>query len=81
MAKQDNGNVSESGRGSEVDPLSQSPLAIRRGTAGPMTSIRVRLQPELNELNYDANTSEGRRARRRLAMAATALTVRTPTNA
>jgi hypothetical protein len=56
MAKQDKGNVSQSGRGSEVDRLSPSPLAIRRGTVDPVDIDPSRLQLELDERNYDANT-------------------------
>jgi hypothetical protein len=53
MAKND--STPKSGRGSEQDRLSQSPLEIRRGSADPTDVNDAPLNLDFGERNYDAN--------------------------
>lgn len=46
----------KSGRGSEQDRVSQSPLEIRRGSADPVDVDEMPVTLGFDELNYDKNT-------------------------
>lgn len=48
----------KSGRGSESDRLSQSPLEIRRGGADPTDVDPSEVQTDARQFNYDANDRE-----------------------
>ena len=48
----------QSGRGSDTDRLSQSPLEIRRNSADPTDVDDTPLTLGFSELNYDANDVE-----------------------
>jgi hypothetical protein len=50
----------KSGRGSDSDRLSQSPLSIRRGDADPVNIGAGEVQTNTGEFNYDRNDLEPR---------------------
>jgi len=55
VSKLENDTAPKSGRGSEADRLSQSPLSIRRGDADPTDIGAGEVQTDAGELNYDKN--------------------------
>jgi hypothetical protein len=67
MTKLDSDKAPQSGRGSEQDRLSQSPLEIRRGSADPTDVTTKPLNLEFEPRDYDANERKPHgNARRRI---------------
>jgi hypothetical protein len=55
MTKLNSDVAPESGRGTDTDRLSDSPLSIRRGDADPTDISAGAVQKDAGNFNYDAN--------------------------